>query len=267
MAKRSRTEKDSSSDNVDYTPRRLESEHVALQADYVKYSALATQGFMEHVMHETSNIDVTTADFAESDLDFEGIARAMKYSGPEEDSRSLKVSSMLHTAEGVLTMTKVAEVFLMDLALKAWQARDIETPAVTSSAEANPTSLATGMAAAEAQQRHDQGKHAIHGVHLQRAIRTHEEFDFLADTAYSFGFRDRIVMPEAQQATRQVQLPARGGIVVGLPVKYTELPSPPPAPAPVIVPKAVGVSKAKNAKDPWRTIQPQKAKKSSPKAK
>jgi len=255
MAKRSRTEKDSEA--VDYTPRRLESEHVALQADYIKYSSLATQGFMEHVMHETSNIDITTVDFAESDLEFEGIAKAMKYSGPEEDSRSLKASQMIHTAEGVLTMTKVAEVFLMDLALKAWQARDIETPAVVSGAEANPTSLSTGTAAVEIQQKHDQSRHAIHAPHMQRAIRTHEEFDFLADVAYSFGLRDRAIILESQQSAHQAQLSTRGGTLVRLPVKYKTPPAPP----------VQQMSKIKKDKDPWRSLQAPKAKKTSPKPK
>jgi len=262
MVKRGRTDNagsaDAAGDSEKNNSHTLETEHVAFQAEYVKDSALASQGLMELVMHEARNIDITTVDFAESELDFDGITKVMKYSGPEEEGRSIKASMMLHTAEGVITMSKVAEIFLMDLALKAWQARDIETS--TTSLRADD--------AAPAIMRSSLNKHEINAPHLQRAIRTHEEFDFLAETAYSYGLRDSFLQkevsdafekPVVKSATNPASSARRGSLqVLPVPVAPAPAASPRASQTPPLKPAGKGVIiKASKNQEPagWRGLQ------------
>jgi len=247
MSKRSRT------DNAGSSVASRESEHVALQAEYIKDSALASQGFMEHIMHEARNIDIATADFAESEIDFEGITKVMKYAGPEEEGRSIKASMMLHTAEGVITMSKVAEVFLMDLALKAWQARDIETPA-----ELKSDSIVTSA-------QYALPKHEINAAHLQRAIRTHEEFDFLADSAYSYGLRDSFLQKEVSEiferpivkSSKNPAANARGGSLQQLPMAPAAPAAPPPKAPEAKAPAKSSCTRTPKTQEPagWRGLQ------------
>ncbi len=156
--------------------------HIALQTDYVKNCSLAFQGLMEHAMHEVRNIDISTIDFAESDLDFEGIAKAMKGSGPEEDARSVKESMALNTAEATITMSKVAELFIMDLAIKAWMAREIE-PLRT---DVPDNSIV---------------RHELHSNHIRRAVSTHEEFDFLSESMHSYNCDTARFKKEVEDST------------------------------------------------------------------
>ena len=109
---------------------------------------------------ETELIEPWVYDFAESELDMKGIASLMRQDGPEVKGRrvihtgsnSTKVSS---SPEAIIAVTKAAELFILDLTLKTWQAKEFEK---------------------------DDKKRISTELNLEdikKAVRMHENFDFL----------------------------------------------------------------------------------------
>jgi len=96
-------------------------------------------------------------------VDFEGVSKFMRFSGPEHNGKLIRSTALSNTPEATVVMSKVVESFILDTGLKAWLAKEIEPETDVS----RPTELQT--------------------VDLLRAIKTHDALDFLSDVAMPTG--------------------------------------------------------------------------------
>jgi hypothetical protein len=100
--------------------------HMDLQKDYVSNCNLSVIGLMQQAMKEVSDIDINTEDFGASDINFGGIVNAMRPSGPELNVHLLKRSEPKIGPEAIVTVSKAAELFILDLALRSLHSKNIE---------------------------------------------------------------------------------------------------------------------------------------------
>ncbi len=146
------------------TSESIEEQQINPQIAYMKRSHLASRALFDIARREVDDIDVRKHDFAASDISFSSVLQLIRPSGPEDEARSMKQTMLITSAEALVTISKVAELFLMDLALKSWQAKDL-----------SPVQLSVV---------HAVDAHSISQGNVIRAVRSHEELDFLAEIVH-----------------------------------------------------------------------------------
>ena len=165
-AKRVREDGSSSSSSSSKSRKDESKVYVDLQKEYVTRVTQASQSLMEVAMKEVKEIDIETEDFGASDLNLERLHNLMKYSSPEDLSNVNFVQFIKRTMpktspEALITMGKITELFILDLALKAWHAKELETDTLEKAAS----------------------PHELTAMEVLRAIKTNEEFDMLGPTS------------------------------------------------------------------------------------
>jgi hypothetical protein len=148
--------------------KESERNYVNLVKEKVCRANLASRGLLEVAMKEVRAIDVKKEDFSDSNINLKKFCNLMRYSAPEvvtstganpegNNVQFIK-RSMPHTSpEALVTMAKIAELFIMDFALKAWHAKDIETDSAEKASS----------------------PHEISVQDIYRTLATHDELDML----------------------------------------------------------------------------------------
>tara|TARA_B110000090_G_scaffold123492_1_gene136765 strand:+ start:527 stop:943 length:417 start_codon:yes stop_codon:yes gene_type:complete len=111
------------------------------------------------MLEEIEDVNTVSVEVCNSEVDFEGVSKFMRFSGPEHNGKPIKSTALSNSAEATVVMSKLVESFILDAGLRAWMAKEIEPETDLKKA----TELQT--------------------VDLLRAIKTREDFDFLCDTA------------------------------------------------------------------------------------
>lgn len=142
----------------------FEEKQANLQSEYIQRSNLATNALLDLSMNEVDKIDIRKEDFAASDLSFNSILKAIHYSGPEHQAYSAHGTIPITTVEGLITIAKVTELFIMDMALKSWNAKDLEPE------QLNFANIGDA--------------HNITYRDMQRAVCSHDELDFLSEIVH-----------------------------------------------------------------------------------
>ncbi len=140
--------------------KRRELLHAELIGDSALASAEASRALLHATLTETSFIEPWVDDFAESEFDMKGIASLMRQDGPEVKGRRVihaggKSTKVVSSPEAIIATTKAAELFILDLAMKTWQAKEFETD--------EERRISTELSLAD----------------IKKAVRMHENFDFL----------------------------------------------------------------------------------------
>jgi|MDTB01.2.fsa_nt_gb hypothetical protein len=112
--------------------KRRELLHGEMIGDAALASAEASRALLNAALTETELIEPWVDDFAESELDMKGILSLMRQDGPEVKGRRVintggKSTKVVSSPEAIIATTKAAELFILDLALKTWQAKEFET--------------------------------------------------------------------------------------------------------------------------------------------
>ena len=179
----------------------VEAEIARLQEDYVRRANLAATGLLQVAMKEVQDIDIAAQDFGDTEIDLAAFTGLMRTSGPESCDpahpsapvRFVKRTLPVLSPESVLVMSKVTELFILDLALKSWHAKDVQTVVKSGTGDTLGSSSGghTGMSGLSTSSKTlldssaapYTSPHEISELDIRRAVQTHELYDMLAVAA------------------------------------------------------------------------------------